>query len=397
MLATDEALRPLDRAALLKEMTAAARRHTDPVEAVTAVRAIRRRELFRIAVADLLGLVDVDDRRLRADRRDGRDPRGGADRGQAGDRGGAARAAADPVAIVAMGRLRRLRAGLRQRRRRDVRARPAARRARRRTASRAARDVVNEFRRLLALPGHRPGALASTPTCAPRASRGRWCARWRPTPATTRPGRRSGRRRRCCGPSAMVGDEDLCRRFTELIDPLRFPADGHQPRTTSARYAGSRPGSTTSGCRAGPTRPPTSSSGAADWPTWSGPSSCSRCSTPAPSRGCAPPGPSTRSQAAVEADLLTASDADALADRVAHRQRAAQRDHPGARQARRLAAPRRPRAGRGRAHPWLRAGGVRPDDRRLPAGHPSRPSGRRAGVLGLTDGLLGRGAPRRPR
>src|SRR6185436_9576904 len=56
MLATDEALEPLARAALQKEMTAAARRHTDPVE---AVRAIRRRELFRIAVADLFGVVDV--------------------------------------------------------------------------------------------------------------------------------------------------------------------------------------------------------------------------------------------------------------------------------------------------------------------------------------------------
>ncbi len=60
MLASDEALTPLGLAALRKEMTAAARRHNDPVDAVTAVRAIRRRELFRISAADLFGLLDVE-------------------------------------------------------------------------------------------------------------------------------------------------------------------------------------------------------------------------------------------------------------------------------------------------------------------------------------------------
>ena len=39
-----------------------------------------------------------------------------------------------------------------------------------------------------------------------------------------------------------------------MIDPLRYPAGGHQPRTTWSRSAGSRRGSTTSGCRAAPTR-----------------------------------------------------------------------------------------------------------------------------------------------
>ena len=53
---------------------------------------------------------------------------------------------------------------------------------------------------------------------------------------------------------AVVGDEDLRRRFTELIDPLRFPADGRHRRATSPRYAGSRRASTTSGCRGAPIR-----------------------------------------------------------------------------------------------------------------------------------------------
>ena len=57
-------------AALQKEMTVGRRAGTtDPVEAVTAVRAIRRRELFRIAVADLFGLARRRRGRLRPHRR----------------------------------------------------------------------------------------------------------------------------------------------------------------------------------------------------------------------------------------------------------------------------------------------------------------------------------------
>ena len=59
------------------------------------------------------------------------------------------------------------------------------------------------------------------------------------------------------------------------------------------------------------------------------------------------------------ADLLSAEDADVLttAWRAASGLRNA--DHPGPRPARRLAAARRPGEGGGRAHPRLRAGGVR--------------------------------------
>ena len=55
LLADDAELRPRPA-----DFTATATRHAgDPVKAVTAVRARRRRELFRTAGADLLGLVDV--------------------------------------------------------------------------------------------------------------------------------------------------------------------------------------------------------------------------------------------------------------------------------------------------------------------------------------------------
>ena len=60
MLADDEELKPRAPEALESEALALVQRQDDPVAAVAAVRALRRRELFRIAVADLLGLIGVD-------------------------------------------------------------------------------------------------------------------------------------------------------------------------------------------------------------------------------------------------------------------------------------------------------------------------------------------------
>ncbi|MBU6212856.1 MAG: bifunctional [glutamine synthetase] adenylyltransferase/[glutamine synthetase]-adenylyl-L-tyrosine phosphorylase [Actinomycetales bacterium] len=60
MLADDEQLQPRASAALHEEFTSAAGRHDDPAQAALSIRALRRRELLRIGVADLLGLLDVD-------------------------------------------------------------------------------------------------------------------------------------------------------------------------------------------------------------------------------------------------------------------------------------------------------------------------------------------------
>nr|WP_294693973.1 bifunctional [glutamine synthetase] adenylyltransferase/[glutamine synthetase]-adenylyl-L-tyrosine phosphorylase [uncultured Friedmanniella sp.] len=59
MLAGDEELQPRSLAELAGEMRAAARRQSSPAAGVEAIRAIRRRELFRVAAADLLGVLDV--------------------------------------------------------------------------------------------------------------------------------------------------------------------------------------------------------------------------------------------------------------------------------------------------------------------------------------------------
>ncbi len=60
MLGDSDALAPRPGEALLAEALAAAARHADPVAAATSVRAVRRRELFRTSVADMLGMLDVD-------------------------------------------------------------------------------------------------------------------------------------------------------------------------------------------------------------------------------------------------------------------------------------------------------------------------------------------------
>jgi [glutamine synthetase] adenylyltransferase / [glutamine synthetase]-adenylyl-L-tyrosine phosphorylase len=60
LLAADGELEPKPAAVLAAGFTAAADRHDRPEAAIVAVRALRRRELFRIACADLLGRLDVE-------------------------------------------------------------------------------------------------------------------------------------------------------------------------------------------------------------------------------------------------------------------------------------------------------------------------------------------------
>ena len=59
MLADDADLRPRSRDDLHAEMCAAGNRQANPKAGVEAIRAIRRRELFRVAAGDILGELDV--------------------------------------------------------------------------------------------------------------------------------------------------------------------------------------------------------------------------------------------------------------------------------------------------------------------------------------------------
>ena len=155
--------------------------------AVAAARGVRRRELFRTAAADIVGSYGTEEQPGRGGPR-ARSSTGSAARSPtstpATHRGRAARRraravgrhAAHPVRGHRHGPLRRPRAGLRLRRRRAVRARAA--RGRRRAGGRAGREHRRHRDAPAAPAAHAPTRrCSSTPTCAPRARPGRWCAR----------------------------------------------------------------------------------------------------------------------------------------------------------------------------------------------------------------------------
>ncbi|WP_307848288.1 bifunctional [glutamine synthetase] adenylyltransferase/[glutamine synthetase]-adenylyl-L-tyrosine phosphorylase [Microbispora oryzae] len=218
------AVRPA--ATLAAEAAAAVARHGEDTEkAVAAVRALRRRELFRTACADLSGLIDIEEvgqalsalndvtiqaaldaaiNKIAVERRTGTFP--------------------TRIAVIAMGRL----GGLESSYASDadvmfVHA-PLPGVAER-EATDAAHAVAEETRRLLALPapdpplkidaGLRPegrqGPLVRT-IASYKAYYGRWSSHWEAQALL---------RARFC-----AGDRELGRAFVETVDPLRYPPDG---------------------------------------------------------------------------------------------------------------------------------------------------------------------------
>lgn len=218
-------LRPLSAEAITEEMRASSGRHDKPEDAVLAIRGVRRRELLRIAAGDLLGLTDVADvgaglsRLTDATLEATLAVAGRAVRAQKG-----LEQAPTRIAVVAMGRY----GGFELSYGSDADVmfvhdpEPGVEPQK---ASSYAQAVALELRRLLALPGPDP-ALEVDADLRPEGKQGplvrtldsyaayyaKWSKVWE-AQALLRA-------------DAAVGDEDLRRRFTELIDPLRYPADG---------------------------------------------------------------------------------------------------------------------------------------------------------------------------
>src|SRR3954470_14956943 len=226
MLADERELVPRTQEALLSEMSAAARRQEAPEAAVAAIRAVRRRELFRVAAADLSGLLDVEavgnaltgisigtlTAALEVARR------------------AVAKGSPEPtrMSIVAMGRFGGHELGYGSDA--DVMfvhdPKPGADE---KAATDFATQAATELRRLLALPGTDP-AVAGDADLRPAGRQGplvrtlasyasyyaRWSAVWE-AQALLRA-------------DPLCGDAELCQSFRELIDPLRYPADGISER-----------------------------------------------------------------------------------------------------------------------------------------------------------------------
>ncbi|MBL6275827.1 bifunctional [glutamine synthetase] adenylyltransferase/[glutamine synthetase]-adenylyl-L-tyrosine phosphorylase [Micromonospora fiedleri] len=238
MLAEESELRARPRDVLCDGFAAAAGRHTDPVEAIRAVRALRRRELLRLACADVLSRAGS----LAPSRGDGeRATPGLADITAVGTALSdvtdatlaaalrTARAAQPPMpglkfAVIGMGRL----GGYESNYLSDadvlfVYEPPEG--VSESAASAAAQAIAEELRRLLGMPAPDP-PLGVDADLRPEGRQGplvrslaayqqyyaRWSKVWEAQALL---------RARC-----VCGDADLGTRFEQLVDPVRYPADG---------------------------------------------------------------------------------------------------------------------------------------------------------------------------
>ncbi len=224
ILGEEERLEPLSRATIQAEMSAAAERRETSREAVLAIRSVRRGELLRISVADLCvpfgvaevgyALTDITSATLEATLE-------AVIRGVERDRG---EKMPTRMAIVAMGRYGGYELGYGSDA--DVMfVHDPLPGADPQLAATMAQAVANDVRQLLSeqsrdpaleidtglRPEGKQGPLVRT-LDSYAAYYGKWSAVWE-AQALLRA-------------AAIVGDVDLCSRFTALIDPLRFPEEG---------------------------------------------------------------------------------------------------------------------------------------------------------------------------
>ena len=220
-----DSLAPLSPEALAEEMSKVASRRTGAEQAVRSIRAVRRRELFRICAGELLGLTDVAEV--------------GAALSQLTDatldasleavtehvlRARELDEAPTALAIVAMGRY----GGFELSYGSDADVlfvhRPAEG-ADPEEAARFARDVVVELRRLLSLSGVDP-ALELDADLRPEGRNGPLVRTLDSYAAYYAGWSNVWEAQALLRADAVVGDRALRDDFTALIDPLRYPADG---------------------------------------------------------------------------------------------------------------------------------------------------------------------------
>jgi glutamate-ammonia-ligase adenylyltransferase len=223
LLADDDELRPRGADALRGEMLAVARRNDDWEDSIDAARALRRRELLRIACGDLLGLLDVGE--VGSALSDVTAATLAAALEIAERKVAAERKAPLPFrfAIIGMGRLGGLEQGYGSDA--DVMFVFEPLDDDEATATAAAHDVAQEVRRLLSKPAADPPLLVDA-DLRPEGRQGplvrsldsyaeyyrRWSSTWEKQALL-----------RAC---AIAGDEALGQRFIDEIDSLRYPASG---------------------------------------------------------------------------------------------------------------------------------------------------------------------------
>jgi glutamate-ammonia-ligase adenylyltransferase len=222
------------RAHLQQEVLAAVGRADNAVQGVTAARGVRRRELFRTCAADIVGSYGTESQPVEADQGALVDLVGGAVSDlTAATLAGTLRAVVREgwgdtlptrFAIIGMGRFGGHELGygsdadvLFVHEPRDG--------VDEREASEAAHKVVAEMRRLLQIPSADPPLLVDA-DLRPEGKSGPLVRTLKSYEAYYRRWSLVWERHALLRAEHVAGDEDLGRRFTELIDPLRYPADG---------------------------------------------------------------------------------------------------------------------------------------------------------------------------
>jgi glutamate-ammonia-ligase adenylyltransferase len=227
-MADDDDLRPRDEAALVREAVTSVQRHADAEQAIAAVRALRRRELFRVAAGDIFGLIQVVDvgRALTSVAR--ATIEGALVAATAAVEREAGRPLSTTMAVIAMGRL----GGCEMSYASDADVLFVHRPLPGSGEQEAAEDafaVANELRRLLSLPGPDP-ALAVDANLRPEGRQGplvrtlasyeayyaRWSKVWE-AQAMLRA-------------VPFAGDPALGDEFMAIVDPLRYPTGGLSDR-----------------------------------------------------------------------------------------------------------------------------------------------------------------------
>ncbi|MFZ4296921.1 bifunctional [glutamine synthetase] adenylyltransferase/[glutamine synthetase]-adenylyl-L-tyrosine phosphorylase [Streptomyces cinereoruber] len=234
ILGDPEGLKPRDRDHLEQEVLAAVGRADDAEQAVAAARGVRRRELFRTAAADLIGSYGTED--------SPREPDPGALVDRVGEAvtdlnaatiAGALRAAVRAewgeelptrFAVIGMGRFGGHEVGygsdadvLFVHEPRDA--------VDEQEAARAANRVVTEMRRLLQLPTADPPLLIDA-DLRPEGKSGPMVRTLKSYAAYYRRWSLVWESQALLRAEHMAGDRDLGERFIDLIDPLRYPAEG---------------------------------------------------------------------------------------------------------------------------------------------------------------------------
>jgi glutamate-ammonia-ligase adenylyltransferase len=223
LLADDAELKPRGPDALLGEVLAVARRNDDWEDSIDAARALRRRELLRIACGDLLGLLDVGE--VGSALSDVTAATLSAALEIAQRKVASERRSPLPVrfTIIGMGRLGGLEQGYGSDA--DVLFVFEPLDGDEQGATVVAQDIAQELRRLLSKPASDP-PLQVDADLRPEGKQGplvrslgsyaeyyrRWALPWE--------------KQALLRAKPIAGDADLGRRFVAVIDPLRYPADG---------------------------------------------------------------------------------------------------------------------------------------------------------------------------